>query len=230
MLRFSSNASRGSWWTDVLCVLIDSHVEGDVIRRAVSVSIGDVMNSADGHDDLANSVHYRQVYDCSESTQTQSAMTAHAHRSDFLNCIHSQSVGQIKTHQSGNFPIKPTWTSRARNRQWWHPWWASSSTAPQRHDRLRSRGHRPKAENIGNTAPTQLDRQRQIYFHCHDHLITILHCHSISRVILYFALLLFYCKQWIYWNCIVFLLISELLAYFWNHKSVCALETVKILG
>lgn len=52
---------------------MDSHVEGEVIRRAVSVSIGDVMNSADGHDDLANGVHYRQVYDRSESTQTQSA-------------------------------------------------------------------------------------------------------------------------------------------------------------
>lgn len=51
-------------------VLTDSHMEGEVIRCAVSVCICDVMNSADGHGDLADGIHYGQVYDCSENTQT----------------------------------------------------------------------------------------------------------------------------------------------------------------
>lgn len=54
-------------------VLIDSHVKGEVIRFAVSVFICYIVNSTNSHDDLANGVHYRQVYDCSESTQTRSA-------------------------------------------------------------------------------------------------------------------------------------------------------------
>lgn len=91
----------------MLCVLIDSHVEGEVIRRAVSASIGDVMNSADGHDDLANGIHYRQIYDCSESTQTQSAITAHTHRSDRLSELHSISkCGTDSDSSVREFPHK----------------------------------------------------------------------------------------------------------------------------
>lgn len=40
-----------------------SHMKCHVVRSAVSVLVSDVMNSTDGHDDLANGIHNGQVDD-----------------------------------------------------------------------------------------------------------------------------------------------------------------------